>query len=108
MRLSSTVLLTVLAFAPLIRAQAPKLNDTHRERMAEAFRLADALGNKVWAEWDKAPFAVLLVTAEHEFLLRHPKPSDDFTLLGDDTVLKSKVWSRRRKFSPELLATFPA
>jgi len=91
-----------------LAGEPPRLADTDRTRLAEAFRLADAVGNKVWPAWDQAPFAVLLVTPDHEFLIRHTKPSDDFTSLSDDTVLKSKVWWRKRKFSPELLATFPA
>src|SRR5262245_37056093 len=86
----------------------PQLTNVDRTRLTEAFRLAEAVGNKVWPDWDKAPFAVLLVTPNHEFLIRHPKPSDDFASLGDDTVLKTKVWTRKRKFSPDLLATFPA
>src|SRR5262249_29470360 len=47
-------------------------------------------------------------TKEYEFLIRHPKPSEDFTLIGDDAILKHKVWYRARKFNPEFLATFPA
>jgi hypothetical protein len=98
-----------LFFVPFASAdEMRRLADTDRTRLAEAFRLADAVGNKVWPDWDKAPFAVLLVTSDNEFLIRHPKPSDDFTALGEDPVLKEKVWSRKRKFSPELLATFPA
>jgi hypothetical protein len=85
-----------------------RLPDTDRIRLAEAFRLAEALGNRVWPGWDKAPFAVLLITPEHEFLVRHPRPSSDFTLIGDDPVLKSKVWSRKRRHSTHFLATWPA
>jgi hypothetical protein len=102
--------LTATLFAASLASadESPRVSDTDRTRVAEAFRLADAVGNKVWPEWDQAPFAVLLVTPDHEFLIRHAKPSDDFTSLGEDPVLKSKVWTRKRKFSPELLATFPA
>jgi hypothetical protein len=89
-------------------SKPPSLLETDRIRIAEAFRLADALGDRVWPGWSKAPFAVLLVTPEYEFLIRHPKPSDDFTLIGDDPVLKEKVWFRKRQFSTRLLATFPA
>jgi hypothetical protein len=87
---------------------SPSLPNADRVRIAEAFRLADALGNRVWPDWDKAPFAVLLVTPEHEFLIRHPKPSDDFTLIGQDAVLKQNVWFRKRQYPTRLLATFPA
>ena len=90
-------------------AQTPAtLPDVDRVRIVEAFRLADILGNRVWPGWDKAPFAILLITPDHEFLIRHPRPSDDFTLIGEDAVLKQKVWFRARKFEPNLLATFPA
>jgi hypothetical protein len=86
----------------------PRLADTDRIGLVEAFRLADALGNRVWPGWDKALFAVLLVTPDHEFLVRHPRPSPDFTLIGEDPVLKRKVWFRKRKHSTHFLATWPA
>lgn len=62
----------------------------------------------MWPGWTKAPFAVLLVTPEHEFLIRHPKPSPDFENLGYDSELKSDVLYRKRTMSPSFLATFPA
>lgn len=86
----------------------PALPETDRVRIAEAFRIADALGQRVWPHWDEAPFAVLLVTPEHEFLIRHPSPTSDFTLVGEDALLKQKVWVRKRQFATDLLATFPA
>jgi hypothetical protein len=98
-----------LSLAALLSAEpAPALREVDRVRIAEAFRLADALGNRVWPGWDQAPFAVLLVSSGHEFLIRHPNPSSDFTPLGEDGVLKQKVWVRKRQFSPTFLATFPA
>ena len=60
------------------------------------------------AGWSSAPFAVLLVTPEYEFLIRHPAPSPDFTNLGHDRELGSDVLYRRRTMAPGLLATFPA
>ncbi len=107
-----SIAMAVLVLVPLVGTAdgetSPSLSTADRVRIAEAFRLADAIGNKVLPEWDKAPFGVLLVTPEYEFLIRHPKPSDDFTLIGDDSVLKEKVGYRKRKFNPEFLATFPA
>jgi hypothetical protein len=88
--------------------QQPQLSETDRIRLAEAFRLADFVGNEIWAGWDKAPFAVLLVTPEDEFLVRHPNPSSDFSLIGYDSTLKCKVWVRKRVFQKNLLSTFPA
>lgn len=92
----------------LSQSKAPVLGNADRVRLAEAFRLGETLGNQVWPEWNKAPFAVLLVTPDHEFLIRHPKPSADFALLGHDSLLNSNVYFRKRVFQPHLLATFPA
>jgi hypothetical protein len=103
------VALGVGVLAPTVAAQAPpSLPEIDRVRITEAFRLADAVGNQVWPGWDKAPFAILLVTPDHEFLIRHPKPAGEFKLIGEAGILKHKVWFRKRQFSPKLLATFPA
>jgi hypothetical protein len=88
--------------------QKPAISDIDRTRLAEAFRLGDQIGDRVWSGWHAAPFAVLLVTPETEFLIRHPKPSADFTKLGYDTLLKSDVYYRKRSFPSSFLATFPA
>jgi hypothetical protein len=109
MEIGSTAVLGLLALASAVGAQSPPtIPDADRVRIAEAFRLADALGNRLWPDWDKAPFAVLLVTSEHEFLIRHPEPSDDFIPSGEDGLLKGSVWHRPRQHSSDLLATFPA
>jgi hypothetical protein len=86
----------------------PTLPAVDRTRLAEAFRLADQIGDRIWAGWSKAPFAVLLVTPDVEFLIRHPRPSADFTKLGYDALLKSDVYYRKRTMSQIFLATFPA
>lgn len=104
----SLLLLVFLVFQNAPAQSKPALSETDRIRLAEAFRLGDALGDKIWQDWSKAPFAVLLITPEHEFLVRHPKPSEDFVLVGYDSLLKSNVYSRKRVFQKDFLATFPA
>jgi hypothetical protein len=104
-------LIIILLLSINVAAQAgvkPQLRIDDRVRIAEAFRMGEKLGDHVWKGWSKAPFAVLLVTPEHEFLVRHPQPSKDFTALGYDSLLKSEVYFRKRVFQPHLLATFPA
>jgi hypothetical protein len=93
---------------PVEQLAAPALAEIDRVRLREVFRLGDRIGDRVWPGWSKAPFAVLLVTPDFEFLVRHPKPSADFTKLGYDALLKQQVYYRKRNFSPQLLATFPA
>ena len=88
--------------------EKPALREVDRIRLAEAFRLSDQLADELWAGWSKAPHAVLLLTPDKEFLIRHPQPSNDFTSIGYDTKLKSEVFYRDRKFQTNLLATFPA
>ena len=103
------VFLLLLAAASSIAGQEKvEVPDVDRIRLAEAFRIGESLGNRVWKGWDKAPFAVLLVTPENEFLIRHPRPSKDFTLIGYDSLLKSNVYFRKRTQSIHFLATFPA
>jgi hypothetical protein len=84
-----------------------RVSNIDRTRLSEAFSIGEKLGNQLWAGWNKAPFAVLLVTPEYEFLIRHPKPSSDFVLVNYDPLLKSNVYYRKRTQPINLLATFP-
>lgn len=86
---------------------SPGIPPDDRTRIAEAFRLADAIGDRIWPGWSSAPFSLLLVTPEREFLVRHPQPPGDFVRTGYDSLLRSDILARPRKFSPGLLATFP-
>ncbi|MBA3806068.1 MAG: hypothetical protein H0X14_10200 [Acidobacteria bacterium] len=89
-------------------SSAPRLSPADRIRLAEAFRIGEKLGDKVWKGWSEAPFAVLLVAPDYEFLIRHPRPSDEFVKTGYDSLLKSEIYYRKRVYEPNLLATFPA
>jgi len=102
-------MLFVVSLFQTAQAQStPNIPLNDRIRLAEAFKLGEALSDKIWKGWSKAPFAVLLVTPEYEFLVHHPKPSNDFQLIGHDTLLKSDVYFRKRVFQKDFLATFPA
>jgi hypothetical protein len=100
--------LILLLFQSAVAQETPTLPTVDRTRLAEAFGLGDRICDRIWPGWSKAPFAVLLVTPEYEFLLRHPKPSADFTKLGYEAVLKSDVYYRKRTLNTHFLATFPA
>lgn len=103
-----TLFIVLLLSAQLARANnTPHLAEIDRIRLAEAFRIGDTIGNRVWAGWDKAPFAVLLVMPDYEFLIRHPKPSADFLFIGYDKLLKSNLYYRPRTQPTHFLATFP-
>ena len=102
------VCLLALSASGVFAQEKPELSDVDRIRIAEAFRIGQKLGNEIWKTWDKAPFAVLLITPQYEFLIRHSNPSSDFTLIEHDSRLQSDVYFRKKNFSPDLLATFPA
>jgi hypothetical protein len=109
LRTKLTLIFTVLLAASSSLAQdVPKVPEVDRIRLAEAFRLGESLSDRVWEGWSKIPFAVLLVTPDHEFLIRHPRPSKEFVLVGYDPLLKSNVYFRKRQYSTSFLATFPA
>ncbi|HEX8143061.1 MAG TPA: hypothetical protein VF553_10740 [Pyrinomonadaceae bacterium] len=107
--------LCLIACVVLVQGQTPvgaslhpQLSSADRIRLAETFRIVERLGDRVWRGWGRAPFAVLLVTPDYEFLIRHPRPSAEFTPTGYDALLKSEVYFRKRVYQPNLLATFPA
>jgi hypothetical protein len=77
-------------------------------RVAEAFRLAGVVAPTVFDGWEHAPFPVLLVGGEREFLLRGVARPDGFQEIGHSGILGAEVWARPRTFDPGLLATLPA
>jgi hypothetical protein len=102
------LLSALLAVAPVAMIDAQTIPDADRTRLVEAFRLAQVIGDSVWHGWHAAPFAVLLLTPQGEFLLNHPKPTPEFRRIGHDSLLASDVYVRRPSLPPHLLATFPA
>jgi hypothetical protein len=112
-RRGALVVVLLLGLAAPLRAQSATLTIStlpadDRIRLAETFRLAEAVGDSVWPGWSRAPLAVLLVRPDYEYLVRHPRPSPDFVRIGYDSLLGSDVYARPRRFSLGLLATFPA
>ena len=104
--------LSLLAFLSIASTAAadPGLREDDRTRLAEAFHLADAVQESIWKDWSEVPFAVLLVTEDYEYLIRHPRPSEDFVSIGYDSLLKSDVLQRPTtgNYPLSFLATFPA
>ncbi|HET7225838.1 MAG TPA: hypothetical protein VFK69_09005 [Candidatus Eisenbacteria bacterium] len=93
---------------PVAADSIPRIPERDRVRLAEVFRLADAVQDQVWPGWSAAPFPVLLVTPQWEFLVRQPHPDAGFRDGGEDARLGSRVFYRPRQFPLEFAATFPA
>jgi hypothetical protein len=102
------ILLVSISFLLFINAHAQAIAEIDRVRIAEAYRIGEKLQDQLWTDWSTAPFGMLFVTDDHEFLIRHPKPNDEFKSIGYDKLLKSEVFVRPRKFQKNFLATFPA
>lgn len=108
--MKKTLTPVVLFFAlssQLLPAQ-PRLSPEDHTRLREVFRLAERTQDAVWSSWSKAPFAVMLVRPDFEFLVRHPKATQNFDTLGYEKDFQSLLLYRKRLFAQNLLATFPA
>lgn len=86
----------------------PSLKIEDKIRIDEAINISEKYGNLIWQGLDTIPFVILLVTNNNEFLIRHPKPTEEFKLLEYDSLLQSNIYVRDRQFSNNILATFPA
>ena len=96
-------LLTALLLSATVFAQALKpLPADDAVRVAEFYRLAAQIQDKVWPDWSKTPAPLLLVTSDTEYLTRDASPPKEFQRVGDDT------YAHPLQFPPSMQATFPA
>jgi hypothetical protein len=86
----------------IVAALGQELPRPDAVRVAEFYRLAPEVADKIWGGWSKTPAPLLLVTPEAEFLFHHPAPPGDFTKIQGD------IFARPKQFDTGLLATFPA
>jgi len=107
-RVILVISILILLAASTYATPDPTIPDVDRVRIAEAFRIGEKLQDQLWNGWSTAPFSLLFVTDDNEFLIRHPKPNNEFKSIGYDKLLKSEVFVRPRKFQKNFLATFPA
>lgn len=86
----------------------PEFPHTEKILISEAIKIADIYADELWEDWSDVPFALLLIDDDYEFLVNHPAPTGDFKSIGKDDLLESEIYYRKKIYSPELLATFPA
>ncbi len=96
-------LFTALLLSTTLFAQALKpLPADDAIRIAEFYRLAAQIQDKVWPGWSNTPAPLLLVTPDTEYLTHFADPPKDFQKADDD------VYARPRQFPADMQATFPA
>jgi hypothetical protein len=66
-------------------SETPTIAEVDRIRIAEAFRIGEKLQDELWADWSTAPFGILFITDDYEFLIRHEKPNDEFKSIGHES-----------------------
>ncbi len=103
------IMLFGLFFAVFFSALAqqdtlPKVDERDKICLKEAFTIGKEYGKKMWSEWEKVPFALLLVEDEYEFLFNHPEPPKEFLKLGYDKYLKKEVFYRKKQLSSKVLS----
>ena len=96
-----------LCLASPASAAPPPLAESDRILLAEAFRLAQELGEEIWPGWGVAPWEVLLVGSEHEYLVNSPRRPAGFTSLGRDDLISGEIQARERTVGRDLRATYP-
>ena len=105
-----TIALVVASRVALAQSTGPldtaSVRDVDRIRLLEARRIASRYADSVWPGWSGAPFNVLLIEGEREFLLWHPQPPAGFTRVGRDERLDTDVFVRKRVLPPRMDATF--
>ena len=74
----------------------------------EAFSIAAGPGEAVWPGWAAAPFDLVLVDGDFEYLARSDQRPEGFAPLAGATLGGGPVLARPRTFEPALLAAFPA
>jgi hypothetical protein len=109
MRLSRFLLvLGFLGCTVLSSLSQPQMRVEDKVRTREAMNISKLLGDSIWKGMSETPFTLILVTDSVEFLVDYPSQPSDFTPVGYDSFLGSKVYSRRTTFNKHFLATFPA
>jgi hypothetical protein len=110
-----TITFTQLLLSTLLAAvigcgqpSEPVFREQDRVRIAEAFKIAENYCEKAWPGWGEVPLSLIFLTKEHEYLVHHPNPADDFRFLGFDSLLQADVLYRARIFPERLLAAFQA
>jgi len=87
-------------------ATKPGLTAEDRVRIKETYDIAEKYAEQIWPNWNKAPWSLVLVTDDYEYLVRHTKSPQDFKALAYDSLLESQVYFRKRSFDAGFLATF--
>lgn len=102
--------LSILILSNVLFSKPDSTGITHEDklRIREALRISNDFGNLIWENFDSAPFVILLVTNENEYLINHRDSENEFVSIGYDTIIGGEIFTRQGKYNNNMLATFPA
>ncbi|WP_439504458.1 hypothetical protein [Sediminibacterium sp.] len=103
-----SILFVLTVFSVSFGQTTTKMRYEDKIRIREAINISNQFGEEIWKGINQVPFVVLLIEDSVEYLINHPYPSNDFKLSENDSILKTKIFYRPRKFPDWYLATFPA
>lgn len=98
------------AIAEVSDSKYDKIRQEDKIRIKEALRISELYGDSIWNGWNEAPFLVIVVTDENEYLFTDENKTEEqgFTYSEFDTITNRHVFMRSKTFGSNLLATFPA
>lgn len=93
-----TVIITVLAlsvasnfFFPTRSKPAGRLSDMEKIRIAEAFHLRSAVGDRIWTGWSNAPIPIIVYNEAYAFLIGLDNPDSGWRAVPQN-VLRGGPW----------------
>src|SRR5215204_6065073 len=98
--------LIIMILAVISTAWGQSLSQMRKEdkiRIKETINISNRFGEEIWPGLNQVPFVVLLLTDSIEFLVNHPYPSPDFKISEEDSLLKTKIYYRKRQYSKTFL-----
>jgi len=105
----SFFLLVILINTSILYSQVerpPVLDETAMIMIKETYNLINQGGDKVWKDWSKNKFPVLLIDQDYLFLINLPQPPSDFTEYKETDPDLGKIYYKKGSLSPDLRASF--
>jgi len=84
----------------------PDLNKTAMIMIKETYNLINQGGDKIWKDWSKTKFPILLIDQDHLFLVNFPQPPSDFLEYKEADPDLGKIYYKKGTLSPQIRASF--
>lgn len=100
----NVLLLLLILACTYVTAQ---LRDADRYRIKEAMRISTHLGADLWNGFDDAPFSILYIMDEYEYLINESDEAESFETTEYDSLIGAYIHKRPQEMDKRFRATFP-